>query len=175
MRPGVRKLALIAHVVSSVGWLGSVGAFLSLAIAGIASDDPMRVRAAYVAMDLIGWWVIVPSSFASLITGLIQSLATEWGLVRHYWIVIKLVLNVLASAVLLLHMQPIGEVARAAQKAALAGGDLHSMRIQLIADAGAALVVLLVATVLSVIKPRGLTAYGRRRKQRSLDALRPKS
>jgi hypothetical protein len=164
MRSGTRKVALILHVVSSVGWLGSVAAFLAVALAGLLGTDVHRVRGAYLAMELIGWYVIVPASFASLTTGLIQSLGTEWGLFRHYWIVIKLVLNVLASAVLLLHMGPIGEVAGVAARGTLAIGDLHQMRIQLVGDSIAALGVLLVATALSVIKPRGLTNYGRKRR-----------
>ncbi|MEO8549392.1 MAG: hypothetical protein ABI678_05450 [Kofleriaceae bacterium] len=163
MTPVVRKLALITHVVASVGWLGSVAAFLALSIAGLIGKDPQRVRAAYLAMEMIGWFVIVPLSVASLVTGLIQSLGTEWGLFRHYWILIKLVLNVLASAVLLLHMMPIGHVADIAATSVL-GSDLHGIRVQLIADATAAIVVLLVATGLSIIKPRGLTKYGRKRR-----------
>jgi len=166
MTPRLRKLALIAHVVSSVGWLGAVGAFLALSIAGLISDGDQPVRAAYLAMDMIGWFVIVPSSFASLLTGLIQSSGTEWGLFRHYWVLIKLVLNVLASTVLLIHMQPIGHVASVAATTSLSSTDLHGLRIQLVADAAAALVVLLVATALSVVKPRGVTRYGRRYKER---------
>jgi membrane protein implicated in regulation of membrane protease activity len=38
-------------------------------------------------------------------------------------------------------------------------------RLPLVADAGAALLVLLVATVLAVYKPRGMTRYGRRKQQ----------
>lgn len=163
MSPIVRKLALVTHVVASVGWLGSVCAFLALSIAGLIGEDPQRVRGAYLAMEMIGWYVIVPLSVASLLTGLIQSLGTEWGLFRHYWIVIKLVLNVLASAVLLLHMMPIGHVADIAATQGL-GPDLHGARVQLIADATAAIVVLLVATGLSIIKPRGLTKYGRKQR-----------
>ena len=50
MTPGLRKFALTTHVTSSVGWLGAVGAFLALAIAGVGSEDAQIVRAAYLAM-----------------------------------------------------------------------------------------------------------------------------
>ncbi len=86
MRPGLRKLTLTAHVVSSVGWLGAVVAYLALSIAGLTSADPQRIRAAYIAMELVGWWGIVPLSTSSLLTGLLQSLGTAWGLFRHYWV-----------------------------------------------------------------------------------------
>jgi hypothetical protein len=61
MTAGLRRLALTSHVTSSVGWLGAVAAFLALAVAGVGSQDAQIVRAAYLAMHLITWLVIVPS------------------------------------------------------------------------------------------------------------------
>jgi hypothetical protein len=165
MTPGLRKLALTAHVTCSVGWLGAVATFLAVAITGLTSWNGQTVRAAYLAMELTGWCVIVPLCFASLLTGIVQSLGTRWGLLRHYWVVAKLLIAILATVVLLVHMQPIGDVARVAAERSLAAGDLRAVRIQLVADAGAALLVLVVATALSVYKPRGLTPYGWRKQR----------
>jgi hypothetical protein len=161
----LRKFALTAHVTSSVGWLGAVAGFLALAVAGLTSPDAQRVRAAYLAMELTGWFVIVPLSLASLVTGLVQSLATKWGLFRHYWIVVKLLIAIFATIVLLLHMQPTSHLAGVAAETALSSADLAGLRIQLVADAGAALLVLLVATTLAVYKPRGMTGYGARKQR----------
>ncbi|MDQ6901046.1 MAG: hypothetical protein M3072_16375, partial [Candidatus Dormibacteraeota bacterium] len=86
MTPSLRKFALTAHVTCSVGWLGAVAGFLALAVAGLTSRDAQMVRGTYLAMDVTGWFVIVPLSFASLLTGLISSLGTPWGLFRHYWV-----------------------------------------------------------------------------------------
>ena len=165
MTPGARKLALTAHVTSSVGWLGAVAGFLALALAGLNSEDAQLVRSAYLAMELTGWYVIVPLSFASLLTGLVQSVGTTWGLFRHYWVLIKLLITVLATALLLVHMRPTSELARAAAERTLSGSDLRALRVQLVADAAAALAALLVTTTLSVYKPRGLTRYGWRKQQ----------
>ena len=162
MTPRLSKFALTAHVTSSVGWLGAVAGFLALAIAGLTSDDAQMVRAAYLAMELTAWFVIIPLSLASPLTGLIQSLGTTWGLFRHYWVLAKFLITIPATLVLLLHMQPIGHMARVVAETTLARGDLAGMRIQLVANAGAALLVLLVATALSVYKPGGMTPYGRR-------------
>jgi hypothetical protein len=158
--PRLRKLALTAHVVSSVGWLGAVVGFLALAIAGLIGQDAQRVRGAYLAMELTGWWVIVPLSLASLLTGIVQSLGTKWGLFRHYWVLIKLLMNVAGSIVLLAHTRLIRLVAAAAAEGTLSSSDLRDARIKLAATAGAAVLVLLVATTLSVYKPRGRTRYG---------------
>src|SRR5712664_2246197 len=104
MTLGLRKLALTAHVTFSVGMLGSIAAFLALAVAGLASQDAQMVRADYLAMGLIARFVIVPLALAALLTGLIQSLGTPWGLFRHWWVLMKLLLTVFAIVVLLVKM-----------------------------------------------------------------------
>lgn len=77
LSPTWRKIALSAHVTSSVGWFGAVVAFLALALIGLRGNEgDGLIRSAYVAMEAIGWFVIVPFSLASLATGLIQSLGT---------------------------------------------------------------------------------------------------
>lgn len=167
MKPSIRKFLLTAHIIFSVGWLGAVAAFLALAVAGLLSQEAQTVRAAYIAMKLIGWCVIVPCGFANLLIGVVQSLGTKWGLFRYYWIVVKFLLTVGATGLLLLHMQPTDQLAAAASEMPLSSLDFRPLRIQLVVDAGAALLVLLVATILSVYKPWGLTAYGLR-KQRGL-------
>jgi hypothetical protein len=164
MTPAVRKFALIAHVTSSVGWLGAVAGFLALAIAGLLSEDAQRVRAAYLAMELTAWSVIVPLSLASLLSGLVQSLGTAWGLFRHYWVLFKLLINVFATVVLLMYMQTLGYFAGVAADTTLSSADLLALRsVSPVLHAGAALFLLLVATTLAVYKPRGVTPYGRRK------------
>lgn len=162
MARGVRRFALTVHVTASVGWFGAVAAFLALAVAGLTSPDPQLVRGAYLAMALTGWAVIVPLALASLLTGLVSSLGTAWGLVRHWWVVAKLVITVPATILLLVHMQPINYVADVAAQTTLTSADHAQLRIQFVAQAVAALVVLLTATILSVYKPRGRTRWGRR-------------
>src|SRR4026207_1890900 len=143
MTPGLRNFALATHVTSSVGWLGAVGAFLALAIAGLVSQDAQMARAAYLAMPLTRWCVIVPLCLAALLTGIVQSLGTPWGLFRHYWIVTKLLLTVLATIILFVHTQPISQVAAFAAHSTLSTSDLSQVRLQLVGDAAAGLFVLL--------------------------------
>jgi hypothetical protein len=164
MTPAARKLALTLHLTSSVGWLGAVFVVLGLAFAGLVSGDPESVRAAYIAMDATAWLVLMPLAVASLVTGVVQGLGTHWGLFRHYWVVFKLVINVIASVVLLLYLQTLETLATRSRGPV----GLESLRsASPVLHAGAALSLLLVATVLAVYKPRGLTSYGRRRLNRS--------
>jgi hypothetical protein len=166
MTPRVRKFALTLHVACSVGWLGAVGASLALAVAGLVSRDAQTVRAVYLTMRLIGSYVLIPLSIASLLTGLVQSLGTRWGLFRHYWVLVKLVMNVVATIVLLLYMQTLGYLAGVAAETASSSGDLSGLRDPSpVLHGSLALLLLLVATTLSVYKPRGLTRYGQRQQQ----------
>lgn len=165
MTPRARKVTLTLHVIASVGWLGAVVAFLALALVGMTSDDASRVRAVYVATGILASTVIVPLSLASLATGLVQSLGSKWGLFRHYWIVVKLVINVFSSIFLQVHMQPIAHLADIAAAGDVTRAEHGGLQLQLLAAAVAAALALLVATALAVAKPRGLTPYGRRKRR----------
>ena len=171
MTPRLRKFALTAHVASSVGWLGAVAVFLALAVVAMTSQDAQTVRGAYLVMEPAAWFVLVPLGLASLLTGLVQALGTKWGLFRHYWILAKLAINVLATIVLLLYMQTLSYLAGLAAETPLSSDDLGVLRSPSpLLHAAAALLLLLVATTLSVYKPRGMTPYGQRKQheQRAL-------
>jgi uncharacterized membrane protein len=160
MTPGLRKFTLAAHLTFSVGWIGAVVAYLALGLSAVTSQDAQTVRAAWIAMELTGWLVIVPSALASLLTGIVISLGTPWGLFRHYWVLFSLVLTILSTIILLLHMPTVSflaEMARKADGAELArlGGDLVHPFIGLL--------ILLVIMALNVYKPRGMTPYGWRK------------
>ncbi|HZO32348.1 MAG TPA: DUF2269 domain-containing protein [Chloroflexota bacterium] len=164
MPPGARKLALTAHVTASVGWLGAIIVFLGLAVVGLTSQDAQTVRAAYLVMEPAARLVLVPLSFASLVTGVVLSLGTAWGLFRHYWIVFKLVITVFATIILLIYMKTFRSMAGVA---ADPSADLAMVRnASPLLHAALALLVLVAATVLAVYKPRGLTPYGRRQSTR---------
>jgi len=158
MGPGLRKVALTAHVTASVGWLGLVVGFLALALAGLISQDKVLVQSVYPAMALITWWAIIPFSFASVATGLVSSLGSRWGLFRHYWVLAKIILTLPATVFLLFHAQPIDYLAQSD----VFNPELRSLRVQVAVDAGLAIVVLLLTTGLAVLKPQGMTRYGRR-------------
>jgi len=164
MSPRVRKFALTAHVTSSVGWLGAVIGFLAHAVAGLTSKDAQIMGAAYLMMDLTGWFVLVPLSFASLVTGLVQSLGTAWGLFRHYWVVVKLSITVFATVVLLIYMQTLDKLATAAAKTTFSSADFSGHQgASPVIHASVAVLLLLTCVVLSVYKPWGKTRYGKRK------------
>lgn len=162
-----RKFTLIAHVTFSIGWFGLAAAVLVLAIAGLISDDVGVVDAAYGGTTLIWRFAIIPFALAAMTTGLIQALSTPWGLVRHYWVVVKFLLTFGAVVLLLLHTESLLPTLSAAaidsSRGHVAAHSGIPPRIHLIVAASGTLLLLLVTTTLSIFKPWGKTAYGQRK------------
>ena len=155
MTQRTRKFVLTSHVTFSVGWLGAVAVFFALAITGLNSQDSQLARACLLVMKISAWFVIVPFCLTALATGIIQAAWTKWGLFRYYWIVVKLFLTLGSTLLLLLHLQPINDLANAASQPAFSNTE-HSFRIiDLIAKSGAAILVLLFITTISIYKPWG--------------------
>ena len=166
IQPGLRKFVRTAHVTFTVGWLGAVAGFLALAITGLTSEDTQIVSAVYIAMDIVTRFVIVPLSLVPLLlTGPILSLGTPWGLFRHYWILVKLVINILSTLILLVHVEPIRYLSRVASEGMLSHTD-YSLQVQMVFASAAGLLALVVATGLAVYKPRGMTSYGWRKQHK---------
>ena len=165
MTASLRKLTLTAHVTASVGWLGALTVFLAHALASLISQDVRVVRAMSLAMGVTAWFVILPLSLASLTTGLVQALGTAWGLLRHYWILFKLLLTTIATVVLLLKLGPISYLADMAAGSTFPSADLIGLRTSLAVHAIGGLLVLLTAATLAVYKPQGMTGYGVRKQR----------
>lgn len=164
--PRVRKAALAVHLTVSVGWVGAAGAYVALAVAAARSDDAELTRGAWSAMELIGWYVLVPAAIATVFTGVLLALGTRWGLLRHYWVLVSLGLTVAATAVLLLHMPDVSALQARASRAS--ASELETLGSDL-GHSTLGLLLLLVILVLNVYKPRGWTRRGWRLQQEQPD------
>ena len=171
MSAGLRKIVLVVHVTTSVGLLGAVACFLALALAGLRAGDPHVAAFAYPAMNMITEFVILPLALASLIIGIVPSLTTPWGLLRHYWIVVKLLLTAVTVVVLLFQLDSIAQLAALATERRLSADDF-GLQMRVVIHAASGLLVLLASTILSIYKPRGVTRYGTRQ-QRAQDPFAP--
>lgn len=166
MSPVLRKPALAAHLTFTVGWIGTVIAYLALGAAASTSQDAHTMRGAWIAMELIGWYVIVPLALGSVLTGLLMAFGTRWGLLRHHWVLISFGLTVFAAGVLVAHMPTVSSQADLARRAdtaqleALGGDLLHP---------GIGLIVLGFVLLLNIYKPRGMTKYGQRKARQERD------
>jgi hypothetical protein len=169
MTPALRRFTFTTHITSSVGWVGAALAFLALAVIGFTTDDPAKARGAYLLMAPAAWFVLVPLAHASLLSGIVLSLGTTWGLFRYNWVVLKLGITVFATVVLLIYMGTFREMAGVAADPVL---DMAVVRnASPIVHTILALILLLAATVLGVYKPFGMTDYGRRKHSEQRQAV----
>ena len=145
LKPKARKTWLLLHVITSVGWLGVTIGMLVLALAAL--DAPQL----YTAMELLGDLVVLPLALGSLVTGVVLSLGTKWGLVKHRWVLVKFVLTVIAVVATTFSLR--SGLHEAADGVVAAGGDV-------LAAACVSLALYTFNTVLSVFKPWGRTRWG---------------
>lgn len=161
MSSSARRLMLAIHVAVSVGWIGALAAFVVLAVVGQLAQDANIRQSAYLAMDIINRFVIVPAALISVLTGIVQSLGTSWGLFRHYWVLFKLAIIVTATAVLLMKTAQISYVAEVAAQTALAASDLTELRLSILVHSVGGSAVLLWAMLLGIYKPKAVTPFAR--------------
>ncbi|MGH9199573.1 MAG: DUF2269 domain-containing protein, partial [Acidimicrobiia bacterium] len=127
MSTGLRKFALAVHLTLSVGWIGALAGYVVLDISTVTSGDGQTLRAAYLAMAMIARYAIVPLAFAALLTGLVMSVGTKWGLIRHYWVLISLTLTTVATLVLLVETRTINALAAMAADPTRSTEELRSL------------------------------------------------
>lgn len=168
--PRLRKLVLAAHIIVSVGWLGIVVAMLVLSITAATAQDVGMSEAAYVLIDNVSDTLVTPPpasfSIAALLTGIVLSLGTKWGLLKHYWILAKLLLTVaiILSGIFLVDQWIQQAISMTGESAAgtIVGYKYRSAPMLLIYASIAHLLMLGTATVISVYKPWGTIGRGRR-------------
>jgi hypothetical protein len=158
--PALRRFTFATHVTSSVGWVGAVLVFLALAVIGLTSEDERTVRGTYLVMAPAAWFVLVPLAHAALVSGIALSLGTPWGLIRHYWVALKLVITVFSTVILVIYMGTFQQMAGVAADPAVELGLVRNPSPVL--HATLALMLLLAATALAIYKPFGMTPYGAR-------------
>ncbi|MFI6084522.1 DUF2269 domain-containing protein [Streptomyces sp. NPDC051217] len=151
-RPARRAL-LVVHVAVSVSWLGLTLGLLTLGITAYTTGDSTLTDASYRAMNVFADWLLAPVVVVTLVSGLVLSLGTPWGLARYHWVWIKFWITLVTGAATVFALRPgIGQ-------AADSGGVPD---ISLVAAPAVATGAYLFMTVVSVLKPWGLTRRGRR-------------
>lgn len=161
--PAWRKVALLAHLVSIAAWIGIDASKAVLIFTTMA--DPALAPFTYRALALVARWPFLIAASAALITGTILTLASRFGLVRYWWVVIKLVIN---CALILLICFALWPVLTSLDAAAATGSLTEGSGSDLIYPACVAPSALLLASILSVFKP-----WGRIRRRGSAEGSRP--
>jgi len=155
MRPRTRKGVLVAHIVAAGAWIGLDVMLGVLVFTPLLTSDTALAALCYQALPLL-FWPIQLTGLASLVTGVVLGLGTHHGVVRHWWVLVKLVLNVVLTSLVVVLLGPAmddaAEVGRRLAAGVPADGiDLSGLVFPPLVS-GTALVI---ATVLAVYKPWG--------------------
>lgn len=159
-----RKVWLTLHIGVGVGWLGVSLVMLALSVVGMTTNRPELRHGAYLFMETFNVALAVPSVFLAIVTGVTVSLGTPWGLVKHRWVLVKLIIALSLPVLATFEGPWIDDLAaRTENPAAEPGGT----GILLVCAMALFLLLLWTATILSVFKPGGQTRWGRRAQRRS--------
>ncbi|WP_327354865.1 DUF2269 domain-containing protein [Streptomyces sp. NBC_01304] len=162
-----RRATLVVHVTAAAGWLGLTLALLALALTAVTTGSAAATEASVRSMKVFAGWLIIPLALLTLLSGLVLSLGTPWGLARHRWVYTKFWLTLATTAASVFALRP--GVTDAA--AASAAGEALANPTDVIAGPIVSLVAYLFMTAVSVLKPWGLTKRGRKHRAASRKAV----
>jgi hypothetical protein len=140
-----RRALLTGHIITGVGLLGSVAVVLAINIRAATTADAQLAASSYDLLAMLTLLFGIPLSFASLISGVLLGLSSQWGVLRYGWVMTKLVL--LIGVILM------GALVLGPGTDSMRDGD-GGAEARLIAGAGYDVFALLCSTGLSVFKPR---------------------
>jgi hypothetical protein len=147
--PTWRNVLLSVHIATAVGVLGTDAVLLALGIAGMRESSPETI---YPAASLVGSWLVAPLAVTALITGTLLGVLTQWGLVRYWWVAIKLAITVVLNVILFLALVPL--LRDTADKAMAGEAFTNADQMPVVVAPLAAVTLLAVNVVLAVFKPR---------------------
>lgn len=156
-RPARRAL-LVVHVAASAGWLGLTLGLLALALTAATTESTPMIEAACRSMKVFTDWLVIPMALLTLLSGLVLSLGTKWGLARHRWVYTKFWLTLVTLTASLFALRP---GVNDAVETVSSGASL-AQPLDLVMGPAVSLATYVFMTVISVLKPWGLTRRGRR-------------
>lgn len=165
-----RKSALVVHIVSAGTWFGLDVVMAVIVFTSLTTDSQSTKALAYQALETFVLWPLVASGVVCLASGVLLGLGTTYGLIRYWWVTIKLVLNIVLTTLVLVALRPgVSELADQARRSA-AGEIVTFVESNIIFPPVVSTTALLVAFLLSVFKP-----WGRIRSTRGYSSSSPRS
>jgi len=165
LTPLMRKALLVLHVIAGIGWIGVDIALLVLLFTARTSNDAALVMSGFNAIGLIVPAAVPPLSLSILVTGLILGMGTRWGLVRYWWVLVKLLLSLVMTVLVFFSLVPtvrgIAVLSTTTMSADSVRASLGALPTMLLFPPSVSLLMLSVASILSIFKPWQRTPWGR--------------
>lgn len=166
-RPRLRKTVLLLHILFGVGWIGADIVLFILLYTGLTTDDGAIAAACYRAVAVFVPIAIPVLSLGMLATGLVLGWGTKWGLLRHWWVLVKLALATVMVVLVFVSLLPgVNDLddANATLSADAVRNSLGSAPDQMMFPPVVSFLMLTTAAVLSVYKPWSRTPWSASRR-----------
>ncbi len=159
---GTRRAVLTVHVVAAGAWIGIDVVLGVLVFTAMGTSSTRTEALCYQALGLFAVWPLFTAGMVSLLSGIVLGLGTNYGLVKYWWVAVKLALNIVLTTLVLFALRPgIDDATR--YGAALAAGQPTDATVDsLVFPPVVSSIALLTATVLAVYKPWGRIRAARR-------------
>ena len=150
-----RRAVLVTHIASTGAWLGVDVAMAVLIVTAISTTDPATRAVSLLALERVSVWPLLGCGVICLLSGLVLGLGSRWGVLRYWWVAVKLALNLVLTALVPVALAPeVGGQADLARTWVAGAAVTYDLR-NLVYPPVVSPVLLLVAMTLSVVKPWG--------------------
>lgn len=150
-----RKQVLILHILSAAAWFGIDLALITLALTSMITDDAQTAATAMKAVDLFAIWPMFTAAIVCLASGIVLGLGSKYGLVKYWWVAVKLVINIAFALLIVFSLRHgVGDMADLGARLA-AGDESARTPLNMLGPVIVAPTLLLTAYFLSVFKPWG--------------------
>jgi len=155
LSPRTRKLVLLVHIAAAGAWLGLDVVLGVLVITALGSSDPTGAGAAAASIAAFATWPLAVVGLVTLASGVLLGLATKYGLVRYWWVLAKLLINVVLVVLVMLVLTPGVTALGTAGRDALAAGGAPAVTTTLLFPPIVSSTAVVIAMTLAVFKPWG--------------------
>ena len=165
LSPRARKVTLTVHIAAAGMWLG-LDLALGIVVVAALTADAVGAAAAAATIAAFATWPLASAGVLTLATGVILGVGSKYGLVRYWWVLVKLVLNIVLVVLVLLVLTPGVEALGVLGRSALAEGTPPDAPATLLFPPIVSSTAVLIAITLSVFKP-----WGRFVRRRPVDTM----
>jgi uncharacterized membrane protein len=154
------KAILLVHIMSAGAWIGIDVVMAVLVFTAWFTDDVKNEVICYQALELFAVWPLLTTGVLSLLTGILLGFGTKYGLVRYWWLFVKLALNLILTALVVASLRfGVADLAEYGRQLA-AGTPTVERTSDMLYPPIVSPTALTIAFILSIYKP-----WGRIRKQ----------
>ena len=150
-----RRAVLTVHILGAGAWIGIDVVLGVLVFTAMLTSSPDTEALCYRVLELFAVWPLIAAGLTTLVSGVVMGLGTNYGLIRYWWVAVKLALNILLVTLVVFALRPGLAEAAAYGEALAAGGTARPDVSGLAFPPVVSGIALVTATVLSVFKPWG--------------------